>query len=48
MLFFFGTIVKNQYQEQFFDNSGNGFEKSDPENPYIGQKSTQNFSHIEH
>ena len=29
-------MVKNQYQEWFFFyNSGNGFEKSDSENPYI-------------
>ena len=31
--------MKNQYQVflmiGFFDNSGNGFEKNDPENPYI-------------
>ena len=30
----FGKMMKNQYQEWFFDNSGNGFDTSDPENPY--------------
>ena len=27
-------MEKNQYQEWFFDNSGNGCQKSDPDNPY--------------